>query len=100
MSTPTPGKRISVRVDEHLAANLALLAEVGMSVADIVRIAVGDLAAVHRNAWDAGIPRGTLVYLEDATVVPVEDAEAIVSDKATAVSDTVPDASDKEHARV
>jgi hypothetical protein len=49
---PKPGDRIGVRVDDHLAANLAVLVRTGLTITDAVRTAVEHLADAYRSAWD------------------------------------------------
>ncbi|MEI5099010.1 hypothetical protein RB200_10670 [Streptomyces sp. PmtG] len=57
---PKPGTRPSVRVDEQLAADLAVVMRTGINVSDAVRQAVGHLADIYRVGWANGVcPEGT-----------------------------------------
>lgn len=57
---PTAGQRPSVRVDEALAADLAVLMSTGDNFSDVVRQAVGQLADMYRTAWANRVcPPGT-----------------------------------------
>lgn len=54
--TPPPvGARLSVRVDQALSDDLAVLLQTGCSVSDAIRVAVGHLADQHQQAWDHGV---------------------------------------------
>lgn len=57
---PKPGGRMSVRVDESLSDDLAVLMTAGMTASDAVRLAVGFLAHGYRWMWYSGLyPEGT-----------------------------------------
>jgi hypothetical protein len=49
---PKPGTRPSIRVDDKLAADLAVLMATGVNLSDAIRAAVGQAADIHRTAWD------------------------------------------------
>jgi hypothetical protein len=56
---PKPGSRPSIRVDDALAADLAVLMSTGVNLSDAIRAAVRQAADMHRTAWTNGIvPRG------------------------------------------
>lgn len=55
MSTPPKaGKRMSVRVDDALSDDLAVLMRTGMTASDAVRLAVGFLAYGYLDLWTHG----------------------------------------------
>ncbi|MGW5673952.1 hypothetical protein ACWEV4_02475 [Streptomyces sp. NPDC003860] len=60
---PTPpraGARPSIRVDDQLAADLAVVMRTGINMSDAIRRAVGQLADQYRTAWTEGVvPVGT-----------------------------------------
>ncbi|QCX77658.1 hypothetical protein C9F11_20115 [Streptomyces sp. YIM 121038] len=57
---PKAGERPSVRIDETLAADLAVLMSTGANFSDAVRQAVGHLADIYRVGWANGVcPEGT-----------------------------------------
>ncbi|MFG2650948.1 hypothetical protein [Streptomyces sp. NPDC048436] len=57
---PKAGTRPSVRIDETLAADLAVVMSAGDNFSDVVRQAVGQLADIYRTAWANGVcPPGT-----------------------------------------
>ncbi|WP_371652485.1 MULTISPECIES: hypothetical protein [unclassified Streptomyces] len=57
---PAPGSRPSVRVDQALSDDLAVIMSTGGTFADAVRQAVGQLADMYRTAWAHGVcPDGT-----------------------------------------
>ncbi|MDK0520374.1 hypothetical protein [Streptomyces sp. ML-6] len=60
---PTPpktGTRTSIRVDDQLSDDLAVLMTPGGTVSDAIRTAVGQLADMYRTAWARGVvPHGT-----------------------------------------
>ncbi|AVH58394.1 MULTISPECIES: hypothetical protein [Streptomyces] len=57
---PQPGSRPSIRVDDALADDLAVLMSTGANLSDAIRAAVRQSADMHRTAWANGIvPRGT-----------------------------------------
>ncbi|MEV0444775.1 hypothetical protein AB0I84_04760 [Streptomyces spectabilis] len=57
---PKPGDRPSFRVDDQLAADLAVIMRTGVNLSDAVRQAVGHLADVYRVGWANGVcPKGT-----------------------------------------
>ncbi|MEK9521445.1 hypothetical protein MIU24_18925 [Streptomyces venezuelae] len=64
---PTPpkaGTRPSVRVDDQLAADLAVVMRTGDNLSDAVRRAVRQLADQYRTAWAEGVvPVGTAPVL-------------------------------------
>ncbi|MEU4998261.1 hypothetical protein [Streptomyces sp. NPDC021622] len=57
---PKAGQRPSVRIDDQLAADLAVLMSTGDNFSDVVRQAVGQRADMCRTAWAEGVvPVGT-----------------------------------------
>lgn len=57
---PKAGTRPSVRIDETLAADLAVVMSAGGNFSDVVRRAVGQLADMYRTAWANRVcPPGT-----------------------------------------
>ncbi|MFC8695871.1 hypothetical protein [Streptomyces parvus] len=52
---PKPGTRPSFRVDDQLAADLAVVMRTGVNLSDAVRKAVGQLAGMYRTAWAEGV---------------------------------------------
>ncbi|MEU0675095.1 ribbon-helix-helix domain-containing protein [Streptomyces sp. NPDC006172] len=64
---PTPpkaGTRPSIRVDDQLAADLAVVMRTGVNLSDAVRRAVRQLADQYRTAWDESVvPVGTAPIL-------------------------------------
>lgn len=66
---PAVGKSASVRVDEELHADLAVLMQCGVTTSDAIRAAVGLLASIHRAAWDiGGYPEGVSPVIESANL--------------------------------
>ena len=56
MSAP---QRLSVRVDDGLATDLAVMARAGLSASDAVRIALSIVAGAYEAAWASGaVPEG------------------------------------------
>ncbi|WP_455361985.1 hypothetical protein [Streptomyces sp. SYSU K21746] len=56
MSTPpAAGARTSVRVDQELSDDLAVMMRTGMTASDALRHAVSIVAGAYRNAWAAGV---------------------------------------------
>ncbi|MFD4371511.1 hypothetical protein ACFWPY_07955 [Streptomyces sp. NPDC058527] len=64
---PTPpraGTRPSVRVDDQLAADLAVVMRTGANLSDAIRLAVRQVADMYRTAWAEGVvPVGTAPVL-------------------------------------
>jgi hypothetical protein len=61
---PKPGTRPSIRVDDQLAADLAVVMRTGVNLSDAVRRAVRQLADQYRTAWTEGVvPVGTAPIL-------------------------------------
>ncbi|MFC3347757.1 hypothetical protein ACFOOM_10020 [Streptomyces echinoruber] len=59
-ATPRPGTRQSIRVDQQLADDLAVLMTTGCDLSAAVRTAVGIVATMYRTAWHHRItPVGT-----------------------------------------
>ncbi|MFF4751814.1 hypothetical protein [Streptomyces sp. NPDC001270] len=57
---PKAGARPSIRVDDGLAADLAVLMSTGANLSDAIRAAVRQAADIHRTAWANGVvPEGT-----------------------------------------
>lgn len=52
---PKPGTRPSIRVDDQLAADLAVVMRTGVNMSDAVRRAVRQLADQYRTAWAEGV---------------------------------------------
>ncbi|MGX1631247.1 ribbon-helix-helix domain-containing protein [Streptomyces albidoflavus] len=61
---PKAGTRPSIRVDDQLAADLAVVMRTGVNLSDAVRRAVRQLADQYRTAWAEGVvPVGTAPVL-------------------------------------
>ncbi|MGF3196715.1 hypothetical protein [Streptomyces diastaticus] len=61
---PKPGTRPSIRVDDQLAADLAVVMRTDVNLSDAVRRAVRQLADQYRTAWAEGVvPVGTAPVL-------------------------------------
>mgnify|MGYP001230769073 CR=1 FL=1 len=64
---PTPpkvGTRPSIRVDDQLAADLAVVMRTGVNLSDAIRQSVRQLADMYRTAWTEGVvPVGTAPVL-------------------------------------
>ncbi|MGW5304863.1 hypothetical protein ACWERF_13095 [Streptomyces griseoluteus] len=57
---PKPGTRPSIRVDDQLAADLAVVMRAGVNLSDAVRQCVRQVADMYRTAWAEGVvPVGT-----------------------------------------
>ncbi|MER6527643.1 hypothetical protein [Streptomyces sp. NPDC001508] len=54
MSAPEPGRRMTVRVDEQMPADLAVILKAGGTTSDAVRLAVAFLAHGYRDIWARG----------------------------------------------
>ncbi|MEU5745723.1 hypothetical protein ABZ804_09270 [Streptomyces sp. NPDC047726] len=52
---PKPGTRPSIRVDDQLAADLAVVMRTDVNLSDAVRRAVRQLADMYRTAWAEGV---------------------------------------------
>ncbi|MBP0456239.1 hypothetical protein [Streptomyces montanisoli] len=52
---PKAGARPSIRVDDQLAADLAVLMSTGANLSDAIRTAVGQAADMYRTAWAQGV---------------------------------------------
>lgn len=56
MSTPpSPGKGLSVKVDQELYDDLVVMMSAGMTASAAVKHAVSLIAGTYRNAWAAGV---------------------------------------------
>lgn len=56
---PKAGSRPSVRVDQELSDNLAVMMRAGLTLSDAVRHAVATVAGAYATAWDQGVvPQG------------------------------------------
>ncbi|MGW3057698.1 hypothetical protein ACWC98_17500 [Streptomyces goshikiensis] len=80
-TAPAVGTRTSVRVDQALSDDLAILMRPGVNASDAIRAAVGQLANVYRTAWHHGVcasdtaPRILAYQLYgEATTPPVSSA--------------------------
>lgn len=79
MTSPRPGARLTVRVDDGLHGDLATVMRTGMTASDAVRTALRLLADAHRCAWDyQDVPDGEPVRvlgvhyaLADGTPAPI-----------------------------
>ncbi|MBT2391656.1 hypothetical protein J7E87_20010 [Streptomyces sp. ISL-1] len=60
MSTPPlPGKGLSVKTDQELHDDLAVMMAAGMTASAAVKHAVSLIASAYRQAWAAGaVPKG------------------------------------------
>ncbi|WP_392668601.1 hypothetical protein [Streptomyces sp. LN785] len=76
MSTPpAPGKGLSVRVDQELYDDLAVMMSTGITASDAVKHAVSLIAWAYRNAWSKGIvPNGAEPRIEGYSVTPYDRA--------------------------
>jgi hypothetical protein len=54
-AVPQPGSRPSIRVDETLSDDLAVIMRTGGNATDAVRAAVAQLADMYRTAWAHGV---------------------------------------------
>lgn len=58
MSAKRPAP-LSVRMDDDLAADLAVMARAGLNASDAARVALSIVAGTYANAWAAGaVPEG------------------------------------------
>jgi hypothetical protein len=58
-AVPQPGSRPTVRVDDALSDDLAILMRTGANLSDAIRAAVGQAADMYRTAWAHGVvPEG------------------------------------------
>lgn len=63
-AVPLPGSRPSIRVDNQLSDDLAIIMRTGGNAADAIRTAVGQLADMYRTAWAHGtVPEGAPAQL-------------------------------------
>ncbi|AFU62194.1 hypothetical protein SV1_54 [Streptomyces phage SV1] len=84
---PTPpkaGTRPSVRVDEQLAADLAVVMRTGANMSDAIRLSVRQVADMYRTAWTEGVvPVGTapvlLAYQLHKDPTPPRPSDAVTS---------------------
>lgn len=74
MSTPPkPGKGLSVRVDETLYDDLAVMMRAGITASDAVREAVSVIAGAWRHAWESGhYPEGVMPQVTDCGLAPYD----------------------------
>lgn len=76
MSTPPlPGKGLSVKVDQELYDDLAVMMRTGMTASAAVKHAVSLIAETYRNAWLLGaVSDGSLPHITGCSVVPDQQA--------------------------
>lgn len=89
---PKAGARPTVRVDQEMSDDLAVLMRPGLNVTDAVRHAVSIVADAYRNAWAMGVvPDGVQPRIVGHDVMP-SDARPTPSDSpqpaSSAPSDT------------
>lgn len=74
MSTPPkPGKGLSVRVDDELYDDLAVMMSTGITASDAVKHAVSLISWAYRNAWSQGVvPEGSEPRIEGFSVTPYD----------------------------
>ncbi|WP_405597523.1 hypothetical protein OG741_13780 [Streptomyces sp. NBC_01410] len=91
MSTPPkPGKGLSVRVDETLYDDLAVMMRAGITASDAVREAVSLIAGAWRHAWESGhYPEGVMPQVTDCGLAPY-DARMTAPGGRTTASDKGP----------
>ncbi|WP_046503121.1 hypothetical protein [Streptomyces odonnellii] len=70
MSTPpAPGKGLSVRVDQSLYDDLAVMMRPGMTASDAVKYAVALTAGIYRGLSSSGLcPEGTMPLIKAVQV--------------------------------
>ncbi|GAA2987562.1 hypothetical protein [Streptomyces fulvorobeus] len=74
MSTPPKsGKGLSVRVDDELHDDLAVMMSTGITASDAVKHAVSLIAWAYRNSWSAGVvPEGVEPHINGHSVSPYD----------------------------
>ncbi|MDW8804603.1 hypothetical protein PV439_19660 [Streptomyces scabiei] len=79
MSTPPAvGKGLSVKVDQELYDDLAVMLSAGMTLSEAVRHAVSIVAGTYRNAWESGrIPEGVLPQITHCMVRRYDGPRAV-----------------------
>lgn len=76
MSTPPKaGKRMSVRVDDTLSDDLAIVMRTGMTASDAVRYAVAFLAHGYAWVWESGLYPDGVPPQRMAVRVPAYDGD-------------------------
>ncbi|MEV6791278.1 HTH domain-containing protein [Streptomyces sp. NPDC051320] len=69
--------QVTVAYDDKLRADLAVLAEAGLSPEGAIRFAVGIVSYSYRAAWERGIcPRGVAPLIRTTTARPGSQKEA------------------------
>lgn len=87
---PKPGDRPSVRVDQELSDDLAVIMRTCPTLADAVRHAVSIVADAYRNAWAMGVvPDGVQPRIVGHDVMPYEGSPT-PSDRAQPASSSTP----------
>lgn len=76
MSTPPePGKGLSVKVDQQLYDDLAIMMRAGITASGAVKEAVNIIAGTYKNAWAAGVyPDGVLPQVIACQLQPYDPA--------------------------
>jgi hypothetical protein len=73
---PAAGKGTSVKVDQEMHDDMAVLMSTGRDASDAMRHAVSLIAWAYRNAWAAGVcPEGEEPKVLGFQVVPYPPAE-------------------------
>lgn len=81
---PKPGARPSVRVDQQLSDDLAVMMRTGVNVSDAVRHAVSIVAGAYRHAWATGVvPDGVEPHIVDFGVQPYPERPTRPTDRPT-----------------
>jgi hypothetical protein len=69
---PKPGSRPSIRVDDDLAADLAVIMQTGLNLSDAIRTAVRQAADICRTGWAHGVcPPDTMPILRAYSLAAV-----------------------------
>lgn len=70
---PDRPKGLSVRYDDELYDDLAVMMRAGMTASDAVKHAVSIVAGAYRNAWDSGhYPEGVMPQVTDCGLAPYD----------------------------
>lgn len=73
---PTAGRAMSVRVDQQLADDLAILMQPGKTASAAIKDAVETVASIYRNAWANGYtPEGEVPSIVSAVIQPTPTDE-------------------------
>jgi hypothetical protein len=90
VTTPPPvGKTITVKVNQELYDDLAVMLRTGMTVTDAVRRAVFHMAEAYHNAWKLGaVPDGKLPIINACLISGYDDGGTPMPLRAT--GDTTP----------